>query len=356
MSYEEFKHNKELTEEQFKMFEVKDELRPRNPWFSMRLEKGNNLFLLIPDKRGSAAAGGWVHKVEGVKFSINCYRNISEACYFCKLYDYYSEGGENDVAKNFKPITKFAFMGLDWKIFSEEPPSCLGNLEDKGKFDKNSKKCAYCAHSVVCQNRKYAISALTNAGPEIYGSLRAFLSDPDSDPTDFNNARLINIVKNAEGMKRPEGVAKYYDPKKVSDAEGGRINLFSDKYKWIFDVISATAPEDLRIVFKPNVSKRFILSQLSESERRVVGILESEEEPQNLETPNNSEGLNEGTKSGLDSPPCFGNAELFSEIDMDCVGGKDKEQCWHFEECRDTVKVQQRSSRIPSYGKGSMFS
>ena len=310
------KHDRSLTEEQFKMFDNKDEsTRQQNPWFPMRLEKGNNLFLLIPDKRGAASAGGWVHQIENVKFPINCFRNIEEDCVLCKLYDYYAEGGENEVAKQFRPNVRFAFMGLDWKIFSEDPPSCLGDLQEKSRYDDNSKKCKFCSHVLLCQNRKYAVSVLTNTSSGIYQPLRAFLNDPDSDPTDFSSARLINIIRNAEGFKKPEGTTKYYDPKKVSDSEGGKVKLTD--HKWILDVIEETAPSDLRVVFKPNVSVKFLLSHLSESEKGIVtnwNIKTSD----NLGNNNSEESLNSNekpTSSGLERPLCFGNVDMFSETD-----------------------------------------
>jgi hypothetical protein len=156
----------------------------------------------------------------------------------------------------------------------------------------------------------------------IYNPLRKILTFPKSDPTQIECARVINIIRNAEGQTAPKG-KQYYEVEPVLDADGGEVDLTSPENEWILDVIDATAPEDLSEVTEPNVTKDEMYGMLSEEQLEIIGI------SNDVDTvDNNSDDIDDPTVP----PECF--AKAFDDNDVTCVGDENTEECYYRDECR----------------------
>ncbi len=313
--YDEYNNKKEETAS--KQFDNSED------YFLMKLTKGNNEILLVTDDEARAGKSGMVHEGGGkgyelAKFKINCWRNISEECPLCELHEHYIEVEEYEAARKFKPKPKFTYMCLDWELFDEEPNDCLGDVKnenDKSKYKEGKSKCDRCLHVEVCKERKYSISILKHASPQIFEEIEKIINFPGSDPTDISGARLINIKRNATGMSPPKGM-KYYEVEIVSDSDDGKIDLTSKANEWILDVIDETALEDLSVVMEPNTSKKYIEGLLSNEDKGILGITTESDDSSNSES---------------DSKPeeCFGN---YDEDSPSC------QECYVMDDCEEKTK------------------
>lgn len=312
-------YNNEKEEAASKQFDNSED------FFTMKLIKGNNNILLVTDDKARPSIKGHVHEGGGkgyelAKFKINCWRNIDEECPLCDLYNHYIEMGEYEPAKRFRPKVKYSYMCLDWELFDEEPNDCLGDVKDEReetKYKEGKSKCDRCLHIEVCKERKFSVSMLKNMSPQVFEELEKIIRFPDSDPTDITGARLINIRRNATGMKAPKGGVKYYEVEIISDADDGKIDLTSKENDWILDVISDTALEDLSIVMHPNTSKKYIEGLISDKDKKVLGITIENEQSSNSENEYKPED-------------CIGN---YDEDSPSC------QECYIIDDCKEeTIK------------------